>query len=383
MSLRIVVAPQAFKGSADAHEAAAAIAAGLRSVWPEADIDLIPIADGGEGTVRALVEATGGTYRTTEVRGPLGRLVQASWGLIDGGATAVIEMAAASGLPLLADRDRDALRASSYGTGQLILAATDAGARRILIGLGGSATNDAGTGMLRAFGLRFRDAAGTDIGEGGAALERVAWIDGTIAPALQRVEILVASDVRNPLTGDSGASAVFGPQKGASADDVRVLDHALSHFADVVARHSGRDLREEPGAGAAGGMGFALRALLGAQIRSGAELVLDAARFDERLRGAALCVTGEGRLDEQSVFGKASVTAARHARRAGVPVVAVVGSLGPGYERALDEGIAAVESLATGSSDLETLMRDGSARIRAAAERLARAVQVGRQLGSV
>ena len=184
--------------------------------------------------------------------GPLGRLVQASWGLIDGGATAVIEMAAASGLPLLADRERDALRASSYGTGQLILAATDAGARRILIGLGGSATNDAGTGMLRAFGLRFRDAAGTDIGEGGAALERVARIDGTIAPALQRVEILVASDVRNPLTGDSGASAVFGPQKGASADDVRVVDLALSHFADVVARHSGHDLREEPGAGAAG-----------------------------------------------------------------------------------------------------------------------------------
>ena len=224
---------------------------------------------------------------------------------------------------------------------------------------------------------------GKDVGEGGAALDRVARIEGEIAPALKQVEILVASDVRNPLTGDSGASAVFGPQKGASAHDVRALDRALSHFADVVARRIGRDVRNEPGTGAAGGMGFALRAFLAAEIRSGAELVLEAARFDERLVGAALCLTGEGRLDEQSMFGKASVTVARHARRAAVPVVAVVGSLGPGYERALGEGIAAVESLATEATDLETLMREGKTRIRAAAERLARAVQVGRQLGTV
>ena len=383
MPLRIVVAPQAFKGSLAADGVAEAIANGLRDVWPDAAIDLIPVADGGEGTVRALVEATRGEYRESAVRDPLGRTVRARWGIIDDGATAVVEMAAASGLPLLAERERDPLRASSFGTGELLREAARSGARRVIVGLGGSATNDGGAGILRALGLRFVDEAGADVGEGGAALARVHRIEGDVDGAIKGVEILAASDVRNPLTGAEGASAVFGPQKGATPDDVAVLDRALTRFADVVARHTGRDVRDEAGAGAAGGAGFALRAVLGAEIRSGAELVLEAARFDARVAHADLCVTGEGRIDGQSAFGKASVTVARHARRARVPVIAVVGSLGSGYERALAEGIAVAEPLATGPADLPTLMRDAAALIRAAAARAARAVQVGRELGTV
>lgn len=383
MPRRILVAPQAFKGSAEAHEVAAAIADGLRAVWPAAALDLLPVADGGEGTLRALVEATGGEYRETTVQDPLGRPVRARWGLIEGGETAVVEMAAASGLPLLAAHERDAKRASSRGTGELIRAAARAGARRIIVGIGGSATNDAGAGMLRALGLRVLDADGRELPEGGAALARVARIEGDIDSALSSIELLVASDVRNPLTGPEGASAVFGPQKSASAEDVRELDAALGRFADAVAQRTGRDLRAEPGAGAAGGVGFALLAVLEARLRSGAELVLDASRFDERVRGVALCVTGEGRLDAQSLFGKASLTVARRARAAGIHVAAVVGSLGPGYERAWSAGLAAIETIATGPADLESLIREWRPLVRAAAERLARALQLGSEMDSV
>ncbi|HYY54542.1 MAG TPA: glycerate kinase, partial [Candidatus Dormibacteraeota bacterium] len=210
MPLRIVVAPQAFKGSLAADGVAEAIANGLRDVWPDAAIDLIPVADGGEGTVRALVEATRGEYRESAVRDPLGRTVRARWGIIDDGATAVVEMAAASGLPLLAERERDPLRASSFGTGELLREAARSGARRVIVGLGGSATNDGGAGILRALGLRFVDEAGADVGEGGAALARVHRIEGDVDGAIKGVEILAASDVRNPLTGAEGASAVFG-----------------------------------------------------------------------------------------------------------------------------------------------------------------------------
>ncbi len=382
MPLRIVVAPQAFKGSADAHEVAAEIAAGLRDAWRDAVTTELPVADGGEGTVRAIVEASRGEYRESDVTDPLGRAVRARWGRVDGGATAVIEMAAASGLPLLAAGERDPLRATTRGVGELIREAVRSGARRVVIGLGGSATNDGGAGMLRALGLRFLDARGDELPEGGAALARLARITGELDASLRGVELLVASDVRNPLCGPEGASAVFGPQKGASPRDVRVLDAALANYAGVVARRIGRDLRDTPGAGAAGGLGFALHALLGAELRSGAELVLDTVRFDERVRGAALCVTGEGRLDAESAFGKATLTVARRARRAGVPVVAIVGSLGPGYETAWAD-LGAIEAIATGPVDLDSLMRECRPRVRAAATRLARALQLGREMDTV
>jgi glycerate kinase len=383
VALRIVVAPQAFKGSADAYSVATAIADGLREVWPDAVIELLPVADGGEGTVRALVEATKGEYRTTWVRDPLGRSIEARWGLIDRGRTAVIEMAAASGLPLLAPSERDPLRASTFGTGELIKAAAETGARKIVIGIGGSATNDGGAGMLRALGLRFLDSSGAELSEGGAALTRLAKIEGEVDAAVRGAELVVATDVRNPLCGPEGASAVFGPQKGAAASDVRILDEALAHFADLVRERVGTDLRDAPGAGAAGGVGFALIAVLGASMRPGAELVLDAARFDERIRATALCVTGEGRLDGQSLYGKASITVARRATAMGVRVAAVVGALGPGHEAAWSAGISAVEALATGPVDQETLMRDWRPLTRSAAARLARVLQLGRELGTV
>ncbi len=381
--LRIVVAPQSFKGALDAHDVAAAIAEGLRAVWPDAVIDPVPVADGGEGTVRALVEASGGEYREAEVRDPLGRPVRAKWALIDGGSTAVIEMAGASGLPLVRESERQPRRASTYGTGELLLAAARSGARRVILGIGGSATNDGGAGMLRALGLRFVDVEGRELSEGGAALRALARIEGELDRVLRGVEVLVASDVRNPLTGPEGASIVFGPQKGALGDDVRVLEGSLSNFADVVARTLGRDLRDQPGAGAAGGLGFALMAFLRARVRPGAELVLDSLHFDERVRGASLCVTGEGRLDGQSLFGKASITVARRARDAGVPVVAVVGSLGPGFEGSWSEGVRAIEAVATGPAGLDALMRESRALVRAAAERLARALQLGREMDTV
>ena len=382
MPARIVVAPQAFKGSADAAAVADAIAEGLHEVWPDASIDRVPVADGGEGTVRALVDGADGEMRETTARDPLGHLIRAGFGLIDGGATAVVEMAAASGLTLVAPADRDARLTSSFGTGELLVAAARAGARRILIGVGGSATNDGGAGMLRAVGFRLLDQGGREIGEGGIALERLASIEGMLDPVLAGVELVVATDVASPLTGPNGASAVFGPQKGATADDVRALDAALGHFADVVAWKTKQDLRDAPGAGAAGGVGFALMALLRATARSGADLVLDAARFDERVAVASLCVTGEGRLDAQSLAGKASVVVARRAGRKGVPTVAVVGSLGDGHERALAE-LAAVEPIAVGPADEATLMREWRPLVRAAAARLARAVQVGTRMASV
>jgi glycerate kinase len=379
---RIVIAPQAFKGSAGAHEVAEAIGEGFRRVWSSVEIDLVPIADGGEGTVRALVEATRGTYRTARVRDPLGRPIEARWGVIDDG-TAVLEMAASSGLPLLRPHERDPLRASTFGTGQLLKEAAASGARRIIVGLGGSATNDAGAGLLRALGLQLLDKSGNPVPEGGAALSALVRIEGEIDPIVRNTEILVASDVRNPLCGPEGATAVFGPQKGARPEDVRRLESALVHFADVVAAHVGVDHRNAPGAGAAGGLGFALIAFLSAQIRPGADLVLDAARIDDRLHGASLCVTGEGRLDGQSLYGKASLAVARRAVAVGVPAAAIVGSLGDGHERAWSAGLSAIESTAVAPADLEMLMRDWRPLVIAAAERLARAVQLGREIVNV
>jgi glycerate kinase len=382
VALQVLVAPQAFKGCADAYEVAAAIGEGLARVWPDARIDLAPVADGGEGTVRALVEARHGTYRTAHVHDPLRRPIAARWGLIDN-ETAVIEMAAASGLPLLQRHERDPLRTGTFGTGELIKEAVASGARRILVGIGGSATNDAGAGMLRALGLRLLDARGDELAEGGAALAALDRIEGEIDPAVRRTQVLVASDVRNPLCGPEGASAVFGPQKGATPDDVALLDAALGRFADVAAVRAGTDRRDVPGAGAAGGIGFALMTFLNAQIRPGAELVLDAGRFDERLRGTHLCVTGEGRLDAQSLYGKATITVAKRAAARRVPTAAIVGSLGDGYEGAWAAGLAAVEPISTGPADLETLISQWRPLVCAAAERLARAVQLGRGIVNV
>jgi glycerate kinase len=332
LDLSIVVAPDSFKGSLAAAEVAHALERGLAASLPGARIDTLPLSDGGEGWVDALVAGASGEIRSVRVCGPLGRKVDARFGLVRdrGVTTGVVEMAQASGLGLVPVEERDPTRTTTRGTGQLIAAALDAGASRILIGVGGSATNDGGAGMARALGARLLDRDGNDLPEGGGALAGCASVDVSgLDVRLEEAEILVASDVDNPLLGPRGASAVYGPQKGATARQAEKLDAALATYADAVARATGRDVRAVAGAGAAGGLGFGLMAFLGAELRPGIEIALDALRADELFEQSDLVVTGEGRIDEQTLAGKVPVGVARRARRYGVPVVAVGGSVAP------------------------------------------------------
>lgn len=374
--MKLVIAPDSFKESLSARAVADAIAAGWARVYPDAELLLCPMADGGEGTVAAVLAATGGERQQTEVSGPLGDPVQATWGLLPG-QRAVIEMAEASGLHRVERARRNVLTASSYGTGELIRAALDAGVRRMVLGLGGSATNDGGAGLLCALGVRMLDVDGRDLPPGGAALARLRHIDLTgLDTRLAQVEVLVAADVDNPLCGPRGASAVFGPQKGATPAQVEQLDAALEHYADVMASTLGEDLRNLPGVGAAGGLGFAARAVLKAAFRPGVELVAELAGLAEALQGADLVITGEGRLDGQSLHGKTPVGVARIARAAGVPVIALAGSLGEGYQRLYAEGIGAAFSLAPGPLSLEQAMAEAGQQLSARAADLARLWQI-------
>ncbi len=320
----VVIAPDKFKGSLTALEAAAAIERGLRKAFGSAlEFRTVPMADGGEGTVDAFL-ATGARRVTRAVRGPLGEPVEAAFALA--GSTAIVEMAAASGLQLVAAAQRDPLRATSYGTGELIEAALDAGARRIVVGIGGSATNDGGAGLLEALGARFLDAGERELPPGGAALAALARIDlSGFDRRIAGARIEVAADVANPLTGANGASAIFGPQKGASTAAIAQLDAALVHFADVAAALLGRDLRALPGAGAAGGLGFGLLAFAGAQLRPGVDIVAELRGLDRALEGARWCFTGEGSLDAQTLGGKTVDGVARHASACGVRTVAFAG----------------------------------------------------------
>ncbi len=377
---RVLIAPQAFKGSLDAVLVAAAIARGLRKVWADAIVDELPLADGGEGTVRTLVRATGGTLHTSAVHDPLGREIAAEWGTLGDGTTAVIEMAAASGLPLLREDERDPRVTSTRGTGELILEAAASGSHKIVIGIGGSATNDGGAGMARALGYRFLDQDGRDLPDGGAALARLHHLEGQTDPRLVRPTVEVACDVRNPLLGTLGASAVYGPQKGATPAMVRELDLALARFADVVEGFVGRGIRDVPGAGAAGGLGAGLLAFLDARLRSGAEIVLEASRFDARVREADLVITGEGRVDAQSAYGKLTQAVTEAAQRANVPVMAIAGGTAAGYEALYAVGLDALELITDGPMPLAEAMAGAAGLVERAAERLARAIEVGRRL---
>ncbi|MGH9282932.1 MAG: glycerate kinase, partial [Acidimicrobiales bacterium] len=326
--MRVVLAPDKLKGTLTAPQAAQALARGWRRGDPDAEVEQVPVADGGEGTLETLVAALGGRRERARVAGPLGDPLTAEIGVVDGpgGPTAVVEMARASGLVLLDERQRDPLRATTRGTGELILAACRNGPRRVMVCIGGSATNDGGGGLAQALGVRLLDEAGADLPPGGAALRRLARIDASgLDRAVRDVEVLVASDVDNPLTGPRGASAVYGPQKGATPDDVAVLDRALAHFAAVIHRDLGIDLRDVPGAGAAGGLGAGLVAFLGAHLRPGVEVVMEAVGLRDRLGGADLAITGEGKLDEQSLHGKVPAGVIQAAREAGVPVVVLCG----------------------------------------------------------
>ncbi|THG72242.1 glycerate kinase [Pseudomonas sp. A-1] len=378
--MKVVIAPDSFKESLSAAEVASAIAAGLREVWPQAELVCRPMADGGEGTLTALIAATGGEYRETLVRDPLGEPVAAQWGWIAGSRSAVIEMAAASGLHLVPPARRDVLRACTHGTGELIRAALEAGAERIVLGFGGSATNDGGSGMLRALGARFEDAAGQPLAPGGAALAQLARIDlSGLDPRLTQVDFEVACDVDNPLCGPRGASQVFGPQKGATPEQVRQLDAALARFADVCAQTLGRDDRDLPGSGAAGGIGFAARSFLGATFRPGIELVAEVSGLEQALIGADLVITGEGRLDLQTLHGKTPMGVASIAKRHGVPVVALAGMLGEGYQQLYGHGIDAAFSLAPGPISLADALTEAPRLLRQRAADIARLWQLAKK----
>ena len=352
--MKIVIAPDSFKDSLSAEDVAAAIAQGLAEALPHAQLVSCPMADGGEGTLQTLVAACNGEQCSLRVHGPLGAPVQASWGWLADSRTAIIEMAQASGLQLLDLAQRDACRSSTYGTGQLIGAALDAGAQRIILAIGGSATNDAGSGLLRALGLQLFDAEGGELAQGGLALAQLARLDSSgLDPRLATVRVEVAADVDNPLCGANGASAIFGPQKGASPEQVALLDSALGHFADHCAGLLGEDVRDYPGCGAAGGMGFAAKAFLGAQFRPGIEVVAELAGLDDAVRGADLVITGEGRFDAQTLRGKTPFGVARIAKRHGVPVVVIAGTLGEGYQALYAHGIDAAFALTSGPMSLQ------------------------------
>ena len=352
--MKIVIAPDSFKDSLSAQGVADAIALGLTGVWPDAQLVKCPMADGGEGTVESILAACEGQLRRTTVRGPLGTPVDAAWGWLPLSLTAIIEMAEASGLQLVAPGQRDACVSSTYGTGELIRAALDAGAQRVILAIGGSATNDGGAGAMQALGVKLLDAKEQTLAPGGLALAHLARIDlSELDPRLAQVRFDIAADVNNPLCGPHGASAIFGPQKGASAAQVEQLDRALGHFADQCAQVLKSDVRDEPGSGAAGGLGFAAKAFLGAQFKAGVEVVAELVGLSEAVKGADLVITGEGRFDAQTLRGKTPFGVARIARQHGVPVIVIAGTLGEGYQALYEHGIDAAFALTSGPMTLE------------------------------
>jgi glycerate 2-kinase len=376
--MKILIAPDSFKGSLTAPEVAEAMAAGFERVFPRAEIVRLPLSDGGPGTVAAMVEATGGRRETRRVRGPLGEPVDAAIGILGDGITAVVEMAAASGLTLVPEERRQPRVASTFGTGELIAAALDAGCRRLIIGIGGSATNDGGAGAMAALGARFLDANGQELPPGGADLARLEHIDLTqFHRPHPDIEIVVACDVTNPLLGADGASAIYGPQKGASEEDIRVLDAALARYAEVVARDLGKEVRNIPGAGAAGGLGAGLMAFLDAKLQSGIEIVLDAMRFREHLRHADLVLTGEGRIDAQTAFGKTIAGISRVSAEAQVPVIAIGGSLCEDLPPLDTIGLAAAWGITPRPMSLAEAMAQARALLDSTAEQVARTLAVG------
>ena len=371
--MRVLVAPDKFKGTLTAAEAAAAIAAGWRRSRPDDEVRQLPMADGGEGTLDAVLTALGGERRRVTVAGPLGDPTEAAFGVAPHGAgtLAIVETASACGLQLVAADRRDPLRASTFGVGELLREACRSGADETLVCVGGSATNDGGAGMAQALGIALLDARRRSVARGGGGLLELAAIDVRgLDREVARTPIVAAVDVDNPLTGPHGAAAVYGPQKGASGDDVIVLDRALGHLAAVIARDLGRDIRDVPGAGAAGGLGAGLVAFLGARLRRGAEVVMDAIGFDRRLDAADLVVTGEGRFDEQSLRGKVPAAVLERAGRAGRPVAVVCGEATVGVEGVEVRSLVAQVGAEAAIEQPRRALEDVAARLAEDAERL-------------
>ena len=370
--MKIVIAPDSFKESLSAMQVATAIQQGFSEIYPDAEYVKLPMADGGEGTVISMVEATKGQYLNEIVTGPLGLPVEGFWGLMGDGKTAVIEMAAASGLHHVPVEQRNPLLTTSHGTGELILAALDRGVERIILGIGGSATNDGGAGMMQALGASFKNGRGEQLEVGGGALCELADIDlAGVDPRLAAVSITVACDVNNPLCGPSGASAIFGPQKGATPQMVKTLDAALFSYGSLIEKITGNPVLNAAGAGAAGGMGAALLGLLNAELKPGIDIVIKALELDNLIADADLVITGEGRIDSQSIHGKTPIGVARSAKRYNKPVIALAGGLTSDHQVVHDHGLDAVFSVLTRVVTLPEALREAEENLRVTARNIA------------
>ena len=379
--MKIVISPQAFKGSITAMNAAKAIESGVKSVMPDCETVLIPIADGGDGTLETLIDVMGGDIITEKVTGPLGSKVKANWGALSDQKTAIVEMASTSGLTLIKPKDLDPYKATTYGLGEIISKALDKGYREFIVGIGGSATNDAGAGLAQALGIKLLNSSGKEIELGGFNLKHLDTIDMSgLDPRILESKFNVACDVDNPMCGPEGASAVYGPQKGASQEMITVLDSALQHFSHVVHRDLNKEVKHMPGAGAAGGLGGGMVAFLNASLKKGIDIVLETLEFDEKIEGADLLITGEGQMDFQTVFSKAPIGAAKVGKSKNIPVVSLSGSLGAEYELVHDHGIDAAFSILPRPMTLEEASENAHELISKTTEEIIRTIIVGTRI---
>ncbi|WP_392558417.1 glycerate kinase family protein [Orbus mooreae] len=372
-----VLAPDSFKESMTAKEVCMAMESGLKKVFPDANYIHVPMADGGEGTTQSLVDATGGTLYSLEVTGPLGNKVIAHYGILGDKQTAVIEMASASGIQLVAKEQRNPLITTTYGTGELIIACMKKGIKKIILGIGGSATNDGGAGMAQALGVQFYDDQGQHLPFGGGALNKLSKIDmSNVDPNLQSIDFIIASDVSNPLCGEHGASFVFGPQKGATPEMVKQLDSNLKHYADIIKQQLNKDIATIPGAGAAGGLGAGLMAFTNSKMEKGINIVIKYTQLHNKLAGADFCFTGEGGIDFQTKFGKTPYGVAQVAKANKIPVIALAGTIGKNIDELYAEGIDTIFGIVPGAAKIEDLLANGFQNIERTSENIARLIKM-------
>jgi len=381
--MKIVIAPQEFKGSISALDVSKAAKKGILKVFPKAEVIMCPVADGGDGTLETLVEISGGSKKQCSVYDPLGKEINTEWGGMGDNKTAVIEMARMCGLALLELNQRDPLRATTFGLGQTITNALDQGFRKFIIGIGGSATNDGGAGMAQALGADILDKDGTQLPWGGAALSKVASIDiSKIDERVSESEFLVACDVTNPLTGPEGASAVYGPQKGANPEMIVELDAALNNLANVIKKDLNKEVSQHAGSGAAGGLGAGIMAFLDGQLKAGVDIVLDTVNIIETLKGADLVITGEGAMDFQTVYNKAPIGVAKRASQLGIPTIGICGMLGKDYQVVHENGIDAAISITNGPMSLSESSMNAHKLVEECVEESARLIKIGSRLSS-
>ena len=382
--MKIIIAPQAFKGSISGMNAAKAIEAGVKIVLPDSETILLPIADGGDGTLETLIDVMGGDIVSETISGPFGSKIKADWGALSNKKTAILEMARTSGLALINPKDLDPYKATTFGLGELISKAMDKGYREFIVGIGGSATNDAGAGLAQALGVRLLNASGKEIDFGGFNLKYLDSIDmSRIDPRVKESIFKVACDVDNPMCGPEGASTVYGPQKGASKEMITVLDNALQHFSHIVNRDMNKQIKHMPGAGAAGGLGGGMFAFLNASLKKGVDIVLDTVDFDQKLENADLVITGEGQIDFQTVFSKAPIGVAKASKAKNIPVVGLSGSLGTNYELVHKHGIDAVFSITNSPMTLQESSDNAYELISKASEEIMRSILLGSRISQV